>query len=303
MKKIYLVNSDFINSRLDRWFRRVVCQVPQSLIEKSIRSGNIKVNNKKEKSSYKLRFNDLVIIKNINFTKNNTKAVKKNYIPTKKDLSLSSDLFIENNENFVVINKPSGIAVQSGTKSKKNILDILKKTREFSDSQPYTVHRIDKETTGLLIVAKNRKFAQLFTSLFRIRKIHKTYLGIVIGEIQKKKGTLKDELFTYEGNKKIKTIAITNYTVLDSNNKYSLLELSPVTGRKHQLRKQLLINGNPILGDSKYRLSSKYSIKKNTLMLHACRINFSIGEKKYNYYADPPQAFNKILKEKYLKTS
>ena len=303
MKNTFSIQDDFVNSRLDRWFRRQVSDVPQSLIEKNLRKGNIKVNNKKEKSSYKLRLNDLVIIKNINFTKNNIKVIKRNYIPTKKDLSLSSDLFIENNENFVVINKPSGISVQSGTKSKQNILDILKKTREFADSQPYTVHRIDKETTGLLIVAKNRKFAQLFTSLFRIRKIHKTYLGIVIGEIPKKIGTLKDELFTYEGNKKIKTIAITNYTVLDSNNKYSLLELSPVTGRKHQLRKQLLIYGNPILGDSKYRISTKYTIKKNTLMLHAYRINFSIGVKKYNYYADPPEAFNKILKEKYLKIS
>jgi len=303
MKNTFSIQDDFVNSRLDRWFRRNVSDVPQSLIEKNLRKGNIKVNNKKEKSSYKLRFNDLVIIKNINFTKNNIKEVKRNYIPTKKDLSLSSDLFIENNENFVVINKPSGISVQSGTKSKKNILDILRKTREFSDSQPYAVHRIDKETTGLLIVAKNRKFAQLFTSLFRIRKIHKTYLGIVIGEFQKKKGTLKDELFTYEGNKKIKTIAITNYTVLDSNNKYSLLELSPVTGRKHQLRKQLLIYGNPILGDTKYRISTKYTIRKNTLMLHAYRINFSIGEKKYNYYAEPPEDFNKILKEKYLKIS
>ena len=303
MKNTFSIQDDFVNSRLDRWFRRQVSDVPQSLIEKNLRKGNIKVNNKKAKSSYKLRLNDLVIIKNINFTKNNIKEVKRSYIPTKKDLSLSSDLFIENNENFVVINKPSGIAVQSGTKSKKNILDILKKTREFVDSQPYTVHRIDKETTGLLIVAKNRKFAQLFTSLFRIRKIHKTYLGIAIGEFQKKKGTLKDELFTYEGNKKIKTIAITNYTVLDSNNKYSLLELSPVTGRKHQLRKQLLIYGNPILGDSKYRISTKYTIKKNTLMLHAYRINFSIGVKKYNYYAEPPESFNKILKEKYLKTS
>ena len=187
MKNTFSIQDDFVNSRLDRWFRRQVSDVPQSLIEKNLRKGNIKVNNKKAKSSYKLRLNDLVIIKNINFTKNNIKEVKKSYIPTKKDLSLSSDLFIENNENFVVINKPSGISVQSGTKSKKNILDILKKTREFADTQPYTVHRIDKETTGLLIVAKNRKFAQLFTSLFRIRKIHKTYLGIVIGEIQKKK--------------------------------------------------------------------------------------------------------------------
>ena len=80
-----------------------------------------------------------------------------------------------------------------------------------------------------------------------------------------------------------------------------MLKLSPVTGRKNQLRKQLLIHGNPILGDSKYRISIKYPTKKNTLMLHSHRINFSIGEKKYNYCADLPEAFNKILKEKYLK--
>ena len=82
-------------------------------------------------------------------------------------------------------------------------------------------------------------------------------MGIAIGEFQKKRGTLNDELFTYEGNKKIKTIAITNYTVLDSNNKYSLLELSPVTGRKHQLRKQLYNIGNPIVGDDKYFINRK----------------------------------------------
>ena len=71
MKNTFSIQDDFVNSRLDRWFRRQVSDVPQSLIEKNLRKGNIKVNNKKEKSSYKLRFNDLVIIKNINFTKNN----------------------------------------------------------------------------------------------------------------------------------------------------------------------------------------------------------------------------------------
>ena len=300
MKNTFSIQDDFVNSRLDRWFRRNVSDVPQSLIEKNLRKGNIKVNNKKEKSSYKLRLNDLVIIKNINFTKNNIKEVKKSYIPTKKDLSLSSDLFIENNENFVVINKPSGIAVQSGTKSKKNILDILKKTREFVDSQPYTVHRIDKETTGVLIVAKNRKFAQLFTSLFRIRKIHKTYLCIVIGELKKNKGTLINDLFHFEGDKKIKTKAITHFTVLDSNNNYSLLKLNPETGRKHQLRKQLLIHGCPVLGDEKYRLTYNRG-KKNTLMLHAYKINFSIAGLKYNFSAEIPESFKNTLKEKYLR--
>ena len=107
------------------------------------------------------------------------------------------------------------------------------------------------QTTGILIVAKNRKYAQLFTSLFRIRKIHKTYLGIVIGELQKNKDTFVDELFHYEGEKKVKTKAITHFTVLDSNNNYSLLKLIPETGRKHQLRKQLLMRGYPVLGDSK----------------------------------------------------
>ena len=301
MKKIFSVKEDYINSRLDRWFRRNVCEVPQSLIEKNIRKGNIKVNNKKRGSSYKLKNTDKIFVYGINFTANKHKKISEKYIAKKKDLSQSSSMFVEDNENFVVLNKPAGIAVQFGTKSRRNILDILRSMKEFEGASPYPVHRIDKETTGLLIVAKNRKYAQLFTSLFRIRKIHKTYLGITLGEFQKNKGTLKDELLYYEGEKRIKTTAITHYTVLDTNNNYSLLELNPETGRKHQLRKQLLIHGNPILGDDKYRLSENHPNTKNTLMLHAYKINFSINATKYKYTAEPPLAFKKILKEKYLK--
>jgi len=172
MEKIFSVKNDFVNARLDRWFRRNVCEVPQSLIEKSIRKGKIKVNNKKKKSSYKLQKEDQIFVYNFNFTTIKNKKIKTKYRATKKELSSSSDMFIENNENFVVINKPAGIAVQSGTKSRRNILDILRNTKEFEGVSPYSVHRIDKETTGVLVVAKNRKYAQLFTSLFRIRKIH-----------------------------------------------------------------------------------------------------------------------------------
>ena len=301
MKKIFLVTKDFDNSRLDRWFRKNICDVPQSLIEKNIRKGNIKVNYKKKKSSYKLKANDQILTYSINFKTENHKKKSEKYKPTKKDLSFSSSMFIENNENFVVINKPSGISVQSGTKSKKNIIDILRRTKEFDGYSPYTVHRIDKETTGILIVAKNREYAQLFTSLFRIRKIHKTYLGIVVGQLKKNKGTFNDELIYYENDKKIKTPAITHYTVLDSNNNYSLLKLNPETGKKHQLRKQLLIHGNPILGDRKYNMLENLPNKKNNLMLHAYKINFSIANIKYNFSANPPMTFIKTLKEKYLK--
>ena len=295
MKKIFSITDENDSSRLDRWFKRNICEVPQSLIEKNIRKGNIKVNSIKKKSSYKLKSNDKITIKNFNFIANQHKKVQEKYKATKKDLSLSSDIFIENNENFVVINKPAGVSVQSGTKSKKNILDILAKTKEFFNSSPYSVHRIDKDTTGILIVAKNRKFAQFFTSLFRIRKIHKTYLGIVVGNVEIKKGVLKDELLTFEGNKKIKSTAITNFTLLDSNNNLSLLKLNPITGRKHQLSKQLSNYGHPILGDNKYGLYNRYSNKKNLVMLHAYSINFSIVDKKYNFVAEPPLSFKKIL--------
>ena len=300
MKNFFLVTNDFINSRLDRWFRKNVCDVPQSLIEKNIRKGNIKINHKKKNSSYKLKKNDQVIVYNINFTANKHKKINEKYKATKKDLSHSSSMFLENNENFVVINKPAGISVQSGTKSKRNILDILRKTEEFKDASPYTVHRIDKETTGVLIVAKNRKYAQLFTSLFRIRKIHKSYLCICVGTLEKNKGTFIDELLYYEGSKKIKTKAITHFEVLDSNNNYSFLKLNPETGRKHQLRRQLLKRGCPVLGDSRYRVSDNYS-KKNNLMLHAYKINFSIAGIKYNFSAKLPLIFKDTLKQKYLR--
>ena len=301
MAKISLIKKEDVNSRLDRWFKRNITNVPQSLIEKNIRKGNIKVNDIKRKSSYKLQENDKISLKNIKFVDKNKNVKKFRYEPNNKDLEFSSELFIENNLNFVVINKPAGIAVQSGTKSKKNIIDILRNTKEFNGFTPYTVHRIDKETTGLLIVAKNRKYAQLFTSLFRIRKVHKNYLAVVVGEVTPKKDTLINELVSYENDKKVFSKAITHYSVLDYNNKYSLLKLNPQTGRKHQLRKQLLIIGNPILGDEKYRISRNSHRQSSLLMLHAYKINFSINNIKYNFTAEIPKSFKDVLDEKYLK--
>ena len=98
MKKTFSVNEDFLNSRLDRWFRKNVCNVPQSLIEKHIRKGNIKINKKKEKSSYKLQSKDQISIYNIKFTEDLNKKKLIRYLPTKKDLSFTNEIFIENNK-------------------------------------------------------------------------------------------------------------------------------------------------------------------------------------------------------------
>ena len=224
---------------------------------------------------------------------------KLKYKPKKSEVGKYDDYVIEDNENFIVINKPSGIAVQAGTKSFKNIIDVIKNTKYFTNSKPYIVHRIDKETSGILIIAKNRKFAQLFTSLFRIRKIHKTYLALVYGKVNNSVKTIRDELVYYENNKKIIQKAISNLRTIKSNVDYSLLELNPITGRKHQLRKQLLNVGNPIIGDDKYFLNNRKRIKIKNLMLHAYKIKFMINDVKYNFKAKYNESFENFLKKNF----
>ena len=187
--------------------------------------------------------------------------------------------------------------MQAGTKSFKNIIDVIKNTKYFTNSKPYIVHRIDKETSGILIIAKNRKFAQLFTSLFRIRKIHKTYLALVYGKVNNSVKTIRDELVYYENNKRIIQKAISNLRTIKSNADYSLLELNPITGRKHQLRKQLLNVGNPIIGDDKYFLNNRKRIKTKNLMLHAYKIKFMINNVKYNFKAKYNDSFENFLKK------
>jgi len=295
MKKILNVTEDYHDMRIDRWVKKKIFNVPQSLIEKSLRQGKIKVNNLIVKNAYKLKYKDKIYL--YNFNPETTFLNKKKYVPTKKDIYSSESFIIENNENFVVINKPPGLPVQGGTKSNKNLVDNLSNSEVFKNSKPYIVHRIDKDTSGILIIAKTRKFAQLLTSLFRIRKIYKTYLAICYGSLEKNSGELINDLTRYEGKKKIIENAKTIYHVIDKNNYCSLISLNPITGRKHQIRKQLSMIGNPVLGDNKYN----FETKGKKLMLHAYSIKFMINDIKYNYKVKYPDYFQKVMKKKRLR--
>ena len=297
MPKSYTVDDDYNNSRLDRWFKNKIINLPHSLLEKILRQNKVKVNKKKTKSSYRLQTGDLIEIYDISKLKPVDKKEKIKYLPKKKEIGTYDDYVIEDNENFIVINKPTGIPVQSGTKSFKNIIDILKNSKYFKNSKPFIVHRLDKETSGVLIIAKNRKYAQLFTSLFRIRKIHKTYLAIVYGKVNKSIKMMRDDLIYYENNKKISQKAISNLKIIKSNEGYSYLELNPITGRKHQLRKQLLKIGCPIIGDDKYFLNDRKRIKTKNLMLHAYKIKFMINNIQYNFKAKYNNQFKDFLKK------
>ena len=250
MPKSYTIDDEYHDSRLDKWFKNKIINLPHSLFEKILRQNKVKVNKKKAKSSYRLQTGDLIEIYDI-----------------------------------------------SKLKPAKNIIDILKNSKYFENSKPFIVHRLDKETSGVLIIAKNRKYAQLFTSLFRIRKIHKTYLAIVYGKVEKSIKVMKDDLIYYENNKKTVQRAVSNLRIIKSNAGFSYLELNPITGRKHQLRRQLLNIGCPIIGDDKYFLNDRKRIKIKNLLLHAYKIKFMINNIQYSFKAKYNNQFEDFLKK------
>ena len=299
MNKIFIIDSTCNNMRVDRWLRNRIGKIPQGLIEKTLRLGKIKINKKKVKSSFKIKTNDKVEIFNFDFKERiNQKKIKFN--PSNQVIKSNENLIIDNNDDFIVLNKSAGISVQGGTKSKKNLIDIFSRSKIFEGIKPYSVHRLDKETSGVFIMAKNRETAQLLTSLFRLRKVHKTYLAICSGELEKNTGEWNDDLIRYDNGKKITEKAKTTFRVLDKNSNATLVEMKPITGRKHQLRKQLFNIGHSIFGDKKYKsLSSSKGTNKN-LMLHSHQIRFMINKKKYTYKALIPDYFKKLLKAKRL---
>jgi 23S rRNA pseudouridine955/2504/2580 synthase len=302
MKKSYIVDSTCNDMRIDRWIRNSLGKMPQGLIEKNLRAGKIKLGKKKIKSSYKIKTNDVINLFNLDF-KETVIQKKIKFEPSKEIIKSNENQIIDNNKDFIVLNKSAGISVQGGTKSKKNLVDIFAKSEIFKNTKPYSVHRLDKDTSGVFIMAKTRESAQLLTSLFRLRKVHKTYLAICHGELDKDSGQWNDDLIRYDGEKKIVEKAKTLFRVIDKNSEASLIELKPITGRKHQLRKQLYTLGQPIYGDIKYKLSNSSKGLNKNLMLHSYQIRFMINKVKHTYTALLPDYFRKLLKTKRLNFS
>ncbi|MDC1010765.1 RNA pseudouridine synthase [Candidatus Pelagibacter sp.] len=299
MKKSFNVDSTFNDMRIDRWIRNNLGNFPQGLIEKSLKSGKVKINKKKVKSSHKVKTGDIVNLFNFDFKETIVQKTIK-FSPSDEIIKENEDLIIDNNKDFIVLNKSSGISVQGGTKSKKNLVDIFAKSEIFQNTKPFSVHRLDKDTSGVFIMAKHRESAQLLTSLFRLRKVHKTYLAICHGEIKEDSGEWNDDLVRYDNDKEIIEKAKTLFRVLDKNSICSLIEMKPITGRKHQLRKQLYAIGCPIYGDQKYKFNNTDKAINKNLMLHSYQIKFMINDKKYTYKALLPEYFKKLLKTKRL---
>jgi len=264
------VKNDDAGIRLDRWLKENLINASFIEIQKIIRTGQVRVDGGRKKSDYRVSSGDEIRVPpNFEFNEKNRNQ------NNKRENLLLSDITVYHDNNVIVINKPYGLPTQGGVSARYHIDSIIKS----EDPNYRLVHRLDKNTTGALLIAKNRKSAQYYTEAFNKRLINKKYLALTNNFPKKNSGVIDHPLELK--NKKITSAsdklqeALTYFKIKSSNpDGVSLIELMPHTGRKHQIRKHLLMLGCPIIGDEKYG-NQKYpmSIQKK-LYLHSYEINF-----------------------------
>ncbi len=292
-KKITIVKN---YNRLDRYIKKnVFLSIPQSLLEKYLRKGLITLNGKIATSKTKVsEGQQLFIDSSVGFTDTFTQAkhqVKQHVI--KHDI-------IYQDQYVILLNKPSGLAVQGGSKVRVSVDDIIPDLDRVNNEMPRIVHRLDKDTSGILMLARTLESARFLANAFVNYKINKKYKAIVGGQISRSNGTIdvplakkvlngQEAIVPSENGKK----SITHFRVLDvkAQENITYLELHPVTGRKHQLRVHMQYYGHPICGDQKYGSGHKCK-----LCLHAYSINLTLpNNKEITITAPLPEHMSSIV--------
>lgn len=284
------------DTRLTKWFEQRYPQVSQSQVQKHVRKGFIRINDKKIKLDYVIKSGDIVRIHPVVMDEadKNTPVRGADVTSPKKTLVSGKDLdkfrtsILYTDADIIAINKPSGLAVQGGSGIKMSLDDILDALAETDkEERMRLVHRLDKDTSGVLLLARNRKSAARLTKIFRDKQAQKIYWALVVGRpnapegkidtpLQKKRQENGDEhvMTDSSGGKD----ALTYFKVVDHVGKMlSWLALSPVTGRTHQLRVHCQSLGTPILSDGKYG-GSKAFVEGMDKKLHLHARNISLPD-------------------------
>lgn len=282
-----------IHIRLDRFLLQKYPHLMRSQVFKLLRTGAVRVNDKRAKPDYRLQRDDIIAIPAMMQDPTPVRKPKLNYDESTQKYLKSMIVAIE--DDFVILNKPYGLATQSGTAVKKSVDDLLPALDRYlgltkeneTESFCRLVHRLDRDTSGLLVVAKHRAAATWLGSAFKAGKVCKTYAACVWGRVDKPKGIIKIPLVVDDRTLE----AETEFEVLNRgrlhNKDVTFLKLMPLTGRKHQLRRHCHLKGFPIVGDQKYDIPTFRTANKNyDLQLHAWKINFADeGENVYTFEA------------------
>lgn len=299
-ERIFHVFESECGVRLDKYLAKENADLSRSYIKNLIEENNVSINNSSVKASYKIRKNDII----------------KLIIPETRESSIEAvemDLkIIYEDKDLIVVNKKADLVVHPVPGNWNNTLvnGLLAYTEELSGingiKRPGIVHRLDKDTSGAIVVAKNDQSHRKLVQQFKNRETKKIYHAIVKGNLSHEKGVVdapigrnpkerKKMAVTKENSKK----AVSEFKVLESYPAHTYLELKLLTGRTHQIRVHMSYLGHPILGDDKYgkRRSKDYGVKRQ--MLHAYILGFKhpISEKWMEFKADLPEDFIATLEK------
>lgn len=247
--------------RLDRWFKRHFPAIPHGLLEKWLRAGNVRVDGKRAKSNQRLEAGQSVRIPPLPEGPAPVAAPKPVEVD-EKTARMLRDAVLYMDDDVIVLNKPPGLAVQGGTGMADNHLDAMLDALRFdAPERPRLVHRLDKDTSGVLLLGRTASATAKLAASFKSRAAHKCYWALVVGRPQHPQGRIDAPLAKLGGKGAEKVAvdeddgkhAVTYYRVVDSALKRaSWLEMEPRTGRTHQLRVHCVLLGTPIMGDGKY---------------------------------------------------
>jgi 23S rRNA pseudouridine955/2504/2580 synthase len=287
--KRHVVTADEAGMRLDRWFKVHFPQVTFAYLNKLTRTGQVRVGGARAKTSTRLAAEQEIRVPPLAFDTRPADAPRADIKPlTREERRLFDSMVIHEDGDLFILDKPSGFAVQGGTKTHHHLDGILMGLGVELGERPLLVHRLDRDTSGVIVVAKRRAVASALGKLFATRAVKKTYWAVTRGVPKPAQGRIEVALIkakgpegdrmraSQEGEEDDEQRAVTHYAVIDKAPPVAAwVSLKPVTGRQHQLRAHMAHIGTPILGDNKY--GGDIELPEgvaNRLHLHARRIIF-----------------------------
>ena len=306
-KQIIDENSE--GQRIDNFLFKTLKGLPKSRVYRAIRKGEIRINGGRIKSDYKLQIGDEVRIPPLRVASQASQRLK----PDDDLRQLLEQRILFENDEMIAINKPSGLPVHGGTKANSGVIEWLRMLRPQA-KRLELVHRLDKDTSGVLLIAKKRLSLLGLQQQFADRSVDKSYLAIVTGKCTFEKKMVDQPLLRLnndDGSRKVVISkqgksALTEFRVLKRADNLTLLQAKILTGRMHQIRVHSSYLGLPIIGDQRYgdwkinRLCDKLGVSR--MLLHAERLSLTLNNERYEFEAKPDDEFRSIFQyDKQLK--